>query len=489
MNLHDDLGRYGADAVAGSRSRLESVEVRQTLSARVRRGRRKRAMGGGLGAVAGVAVVAVGLWTVMPGAGDGLEPATLGEPVTAGPYRYDVDAADPVDIAEPEVLLRGDGAVMCGDEVSLTPGVTVHDELAFERGIFLEAELATLGEISPYDPPATPEPIDPTNPDGPTNDWDPAEPRWTGWLGGTIRRGVTSALLLDGETVVGEIEGSSGGGPEGYKESSLGSPIPRVGSCEVAEQTWDGLMALERGDAMNTLLVTQFWGAGEPGDRVLLATIVVDPNEPANTSTPPRERPQDDFPERDERTDDGALDPVPGGQAELLPPEGNLYQAFVVPAPAMGCAPFADQLAAGHPGADTFSYNVELPGVAASLTGELWGADPVVILPAGEEHWYQGLDAWVVVDGVSAGVKDPHLNWTSLSVGGWALSPGGDDPRRGDDCAHVEPIPELSGAVFLIFNGADMGAIEDAGIQVRGNVEPSGLYTWIYLGEAEPIEY
>src|SRR5690606_9155076 len=102
------------------------------------------------------------------------------------------------------------------------------------------------------------------------------------------------------------------------------------------------------------------------------------------------------------------------------------HQAFVVPRPERGCAPLADLRAAGHPGASAIEYTLDVPGLAPSLTGEFWGADPVVTLPEGEEPWYVGIDAWIVADEVSAGIQDPHLEWTSLSVGGWALANGGE---------------------------------------------------------------
>ncbi|WP_062136419.1 hypothetical protein [Demequina aestuarii] len=129
MNLHDELGRHGADAVDESARRLSSSDVRAALGARVRRGRRRRAVGGGVGAVAGIALVAVGAWSVLPGLGNGTvaDPAGVGgdattyrvsdsapvEPLPGGPF----DNEDT--LAYPEL--------MCGDPFELEEGVTVHD--------------------------------------------------------------------------------------------------------------------------------------------------------------------------------------------------------------------------------------------------------------------------------------------------------------------------------------------------------------------------
>ncbi|GMA35241.1 hypothetical protein [Demequina litorisediminis] len=76
MNLHDELGRAGAEATGGSAERLVSGSVVESLGARVRRGRRQRALGGA-GVVAGVGVAAVGLWAWLPlgGSARDVEPA------------------------------------------------------------------------------------------------------------------------------------------------------------------------------------------------------------------------------------------------------------------------------------------------------------------------------------------------------------------------------------------------------------------------------
>lgn len=487
MNLHDLLGRYGADAAAGSRNRLESAEVREVLETRVRRGRRRRAVVGGVGAVAGVSLVAVGVWAVAPGLGSSVDVATSGDPAAAGPYRYVVDdvlddhAVNDVPLRQPEVYLRGDDEVMCGDELSLTPGVTIHDQAALGRGIFLEAELVTLGDVTRSDPPATPKPLDPDNPDGLSNSWDPSEPIWDGWAGGVMSRQISTALLMDAATVVGVLEGSMvQTSMEQEVEGSAGSRVPTVGHCDLTEISWEDLSELERGDPMDTLLVSQFWGENQEGDVVLLATIVVDPHQPANHSTSPRDN-QPDWQDPIERS---PFAPEPVVQAELLPPDGDSYQAFVVPGPEASCAPFADQLAAGQPGAHNIQYEIELPGMTEELTGELWMDEPVLSVPTGESPWYKGLQAWIVADEVG-GIEDPPLQWHDDDL---SADFTGSYPMRDGACAFTAPDPLPQGSVFLIFHGVDMAAVEASGLMVEW-VEPSDLYTWIYLGEAEQIKY
>ncbi|MFN3866983.1 MAG: hypothetical protein ACK4MD_09770 [Demequina sp.] len=182
----------------------------------------------------------------------------------------------------------------------------------------------------------------------------------------------------------------------------------------------------------------------------------------------------------------GETEPASAGDPSSGPaPSGDhTYRAFVVPPPEPGCSPLADQLAAGLPSTQSVEFPVEVPGVTQPLTGELWGAEPVLVLPPGEEPWYLGLDAWVVAADVSDGIPDPHLTWTSLSVGGWALSPGGDDSLRDPECAYNQPIPDLEGAVYLVIEGVDPDALEQAAPGIEWAYEAAELHTWVYLGEA-----
>ncbi|MFW7413898.1 hypothetical protein [Demequina sp. SO4-18] len=140
MNLHDELGRHGADAVAESARRLSSSDVRSSLGARVRRGRRRRAVGGGVGAVAGIALVAVGAWSVLPGLGaDDAEPAetpsgTASPEAIDGAVEYVIDEEAPISDAVP----RDMAGLGCGDTAALRSGMLVYDEGAF--GLSVKSE-------------------------------------------------------------------------------------------------------------------------------------------------------------------------------------------------------------------------------------------------------------------------------------------------------------------------------------------------------------
>ena len=168
--------------------------------------------------------------------------------------------------------------------------------------------------------------------------------------------------------------------------------------------------------------------------------------------------------------------------AELEAPDGVMHQSFLVPRPVEGCAPLADLRADGLPTADMEGPAVEVPGVTESLGGEQWGAEPVLMVPAGDEPWFLERDAWLVADIVSAGIEDPHLEWTSLSsTDAWMLAAGGEDPVRDPECAYVLPIPEVLGAVFLVVDGV---APEVAANWGDATVLPEEVQTWIYLGQA-----
>lgn len=277
MNLHEELGRHGAEATADAARRLESAPVRERLSARVRRGRRNKNWGAA-GVAAAIAIIAVGVWTLGPLNGRVVEPA-VPDPAHAGPYRYDVTPGADVRSGEPEVRLRGDDAAACGDVLDLTPGVTIHDEAALGLKLWATAELTTLGERMGSTPPATPVPLDPDKPDGLMTGWDPDSPTWSVELGGILGSYEVVALLMDGDTVMGATMGLSGGSStSGEVEAVGGAPIPRVGYCEPSAQS----LTADIGSPMDTVLVFQFWETGvytEEGTPPL-ATIVVNPRVP-----------------------------------------------------------------------------------------------------------------------------------------------------------------------------------------------------------------
>lgn len=279
MNLHDELRRHGAGASGEAADALRTDEVRATLGDRVRRGRRRRTLGGA-GTVAGVALVAVGAWAVFPVPTHGTDPAGAGQSAHAGPYRYDVTGDSPT--GEPEVLLRGDDAVACGDILDLTPGVTVHDPEALTRGLWAEAELTTLSETTGRKPPATPVPLDPDKPDGLMTGWDPNHPVWGVRLAGDALLMESVPLLMNGDTVMGSSSGTSTfNNLGGHGFASGGVAIPRLGYCEPSAES----LTAEIGDPMDTVIVAQYWAStsSSPGGSQLLATIVFDPHVPANS--------------------------------------------------------------------------------------------------------------------------------------------------------------------------------------------------------------
>ncbi len=294
MNLHDELGRFGADGASGSAERLSSDDVRESLGARVRSGRRRRAVGGGMGAVAGIALVALGVWAAVPFFGvQEVEPAEPDSAVSAGPFRYDiVPGADVVD-GPPQVVLTGDNAVMCGDELSLAPGVTVHDPVAYERAIWVAAELTTsealgVGEESrryaDYAPPADA-----------FLQSDPEPALWHMGLGGDTVRWEVVPLLMDGGVVAGTsmVAGSESDVEHpGMEEASAMMQVPGDGQCG-ALLGGDGA---ERGNPMDSVLVVQFWTLSEGEEAVLAATVVIDPNGPVYDGEGPQ-LPEDFGPE------------------------------------------------------------------------------------------------------------------------------------------------------------------------------------------------
>lgn len=474
MNLYEELGRVGAEATAESGRRLGSSDVRDALEARVRRGRRTRALGG-TGVVAGVTVVAVGLWSVSPGLGGIGDPAGTGPSMYAGPVpdtEFTVDGSAPVD-AHYGIDLNDHDSFACGALVDLTEGVVVHDSSVIDRGVTVAAQ-------SWVGPPAT---------EFADGDEGSAAERWSSayasepvtvdtgrneqfftyaatWEEGRDITLIQVPLVLGGNEVVGTWVTTGtpqGTGPGSWEPERLLPVLP--GDCRGVE-TADGADGV-----YEPVLVTQIL---DDTDVRPLATIVVSGGEHEYVGL------------------GGAVrEPASDGQALLRDFDGPTYQAFVVPEPEPGCAPLAELLAAGQPGRDAVEYQVEVPGVAGTLTGALWGSEPVAVLPDGEEPWYVGRDAWLLADDVSDGIEDPHLQWTSLSVGGWALSvvggpgPASPDPLRGPNCAYNQPIPEISGAVFLVIDGVDMEAVEDAAPGVSWAVDPSELQTWVFLGTAE----
>ncbi|WP_084079225.1 hypothetical protein [Demequina sp. NBRC 110057] len=274
MNLHEELGQAGADATAGSGERLASVEVGAALGARVRRGRRRRTLGGA-GAVAGVAVVAVGLWTWLPWGGGGrdVEPAASYSPPEihhAVDYRV-ADSASVVD--EVPLDLRTSGALVCGDDVVLQEGVTVHDRAVLSSGVEVRAASQSVLSMTRGNLDQVPEgEWDNLTASAPSTIDTATESHVfqvaVGWQDGDGITVMTAPLLLRGDQVVGVgvTEGGSGGGAGGSAEASLAwTPLP--GECP------GGTGSASLGDGVyEPVLVTQVWSASL---QTPLATMVV----------------------------------------------------------------------------------------------------------------------------------------------------------------------------------------------------------------------
>ncbi|MDN4480191.1 hypothetical protein [Demequina muriae] len=459
-DFHDALRRAAqqhGEAVAPS---LTADAVVASSVHGISRGWRRRATAQAGVAVLGVTAIGMAAWLV-PSLGGVWDAEPAG--ADAGPFRYSVESGGDVRDSEPEVMLRGADAVMCGDELDLTPGLTVHDAQALDRDLFLEAELTTLGDTLGT-PTAEPRPLDPDDPDGIMTGWDPDSPSWRIAGGGEVRSYRVATLLMDDDIVAGVVASSAygaGGDEDAMLMGESGAGIPRIGQCDDSLDSWSN----DPGDPMDTRLVAQYWSTSETGESTLLATVVVDPNEPANSSEAPG-------------IDGDSPDVVDSAELSRTRPT---HQAFAVPRPEPGCSPLTDLRDAGHPSTDAPEYTVRLPFLTEELTGELWGDEWVVSVTGGDTPWYLEHHAWLVADEVSAGIPDPHLQWHPGLQ--FILRSGGTDPLRGDDCAYDAPIPEIDGAVFLVIDGVDWDAVDEAGTDPGGDRD--GYQTWVYLGEAD----
>lgn len=283
MNLHDELGRHGADAADEAAQRLSSRDVRSALNSRVRQGRRRRAVGGGVGAVAGIALVAVGVWGVLPGDTLNSEPAapevSIDPDLEARGEVYRIDESAPVGPVA-EIDVRRSQSMVCGTPFDLDEGVMVHDTSVIAQGV-------TMAALSAHS--FTPEEV--------TEEWlrgldeEEVNDSWDNFVGenptevdvseeqhvfesqvvtdGTSNTTWTSVPLLlhDGEIVsVGD-----GSGATGWETEPSRKWTPNPGACET------GGSSDPYGDGTyEPVLVTQFWDL-EPQD--LLATVVASAGE------------------------------------------------------------------------------------------------------------------------------------------------------------------------------------------------------------------
>ncbi|PKQ26965.1 MAG: hypothetical protein CVT64_00495 [Actinobacteria bacterium HGW-Actinobacteria-4] len=439
----------------------------------MRYGRRAQAWGGA-GIVAGAVTLSVVVWAALPGGPAVVGPSSIDD--VAKSWTIEIDGAGDAPVVDAPFLLDAGRGPQCGDPWTLEPGVTVHDADWAED---VKATFAVRAWV--------------------TTDSDQVLPPrrvWAGFEGlvwevdgSSVQAAppygwsLVPALVVDGHVAaVGFTDGGYGGGAGDTwtMQSRYGSPLP--GQCGNEELPTD-----VEGE-YQAVLIAQAVGASiiEP-----ILTVVI-PLEPLLVDyTGVASWWGLEVPVKDPATPD----PAPEGAAELRAPEGDVYQAFVVPTPNIdSCTPLADQRAALHPSAETVSYDVTIPGLQP-ITSEWWGADPVAIVEDDSfRAWYLGLNAWLLADYVSAGDPSPSVGWTRGSnwqepdtgdVGLWRLlgrAGAGSPPGTSDDCDYVQPIPAISGAVWLIIEGADWETIE------RENPgEPwatPDVMTWVYLGDA-----
>ncbi|MFW2512360.1 hypothetical protein ACNI3K_01120 [Demequina sp. SO4-13] len=475
-DFHDALRRaaqqHGEEVAPG----LSADAVVTSSVHGISRGRQRRAAAqAGAGAL-GVVAIGVAGWVGLPLLGEGnMEPAGPEIGVEAGPWRYDAEPGEATE-GDPQVMLQGEDEVMCLDELSLDPGVRVHDDQAYERSIWLEAALARIDEAAASPPPSQPN-VAPT-PEGRLTPI-PSAPQWVVSTGGE----AASLTLATLRVVHGTVTGLSlhyAGRDRGEGTRAEATLVPGGNACAIPTGDLTGTSAEPSGQGEETLVVAQFWATGDSGDGDPLATIVVDSSEPANTTDLPRIGETSPTPEPTAGTSgvpepSDEPTPYPATPAHLRAPEGSEYQAFVVERPQPGCSPLADLLAAGQPSPSAPEYTVEVPGVTDSLTAELWARGTLATLPAGDDPWFLKHHAWLVSQEITDGVRpEAHLEWTGDRVLQWGES----DPLQGPDCAYVEVMPQIGGSVFLVIDGVDPS--------VAGSLDsPDDYQTWVYLGEAD----
>src|SRR5690606_2049615 len=110
------------------------------------------------------------------------------------------------------------------------------------------------------------------------------------------------------------------------------------------------------------------------------------------------------------------------------------------------------------------------------ITAQWWGSDPVASVGDDAfDPWYLDNDTWLLADVVSIGAPSVAVGWSRESnwqepasddVGIWRLftrAGAGVPPGMASDCAFPQPIPEISGAMWLIIDGADLELLEQQG--------------------------
>lgn len=436
-DLRERLARHGAGATAGSGTRLASSETADALSARVRGGRRRRALGGA-GVVAGVGVIAIGLWAALPGEPQAWQPAD-GE---SGSYVYVLPSDAELPVTDAVVLVDGDDAteLQCGDTVALTPGIAVHDEAAFAGALELKAVLGVehVSRGAGFDY------VD--------------IPTWNLMWGGLSLDWQVGSYLLDGNTVVAATNGigtTVNVADAGMMWGGTGMDVLSPGVCgSGAEPSFpeDPELAPEATPDMVPMVIAQAMHNGD-----LLATIVVDPRYPTA---------------------------VPGAD-RLTEPSGGVFQAFVLPRPEAACDPLGAMRAAGSPAQGDFVTWMNLGEAVLSFDQLLGGA---TIAEGPLPLWIEDQSAWVVIDS-GKGAQSVPLQWVEDGEGktGLRLGGGGTDPLLAEGCELPDTV-QGDGSVFLVVDGVSFADHEPIRASGAIDLEPLSdwdeLQTWIYLGSA-----
>jgi hypothetical protein len=428
--LRDALGEWSGargEEVAGS----VRVHERETRAAAGRRRARNLTLTAGAAVVAVVAASAL----VVGGPWRGVEPAVA-------------PTGDPIDL----------GALVCGAPWTLEEGTVTHDESApaYFGGVSGGwITIADNGEVF-------------ENPDTLWAGYESLAWKGTPLLNGNVVLRGTVVAVKDG-TIVGVAA------PARRETAYQGEDLQAIGSYPGV--CGDEVVVSDSGPYTYHVVFTA--SLAEDPERPL--QTIIDPSGPITLEVT-------DLEYWGDPTGDSSL-------AELEEPVGDEYQAFLVaaPLPRTVCEPYTDILANGEPAKLTPTYSVTIPGVQ-SLTGEIWGNAPAVVIDDETyEAWYVGLKTGITAQEVDGGNPLGALAWTTGTT--W----GEDEPPRDlrlintadatyptelpADCAYTQPIPQLSGAVFLIIDGVDWDAlnVQNPGADITAE---EGWQTWVYLGQA-----
>ena len=169
-------------------------------------------------------------------------------------------------------------------------------------------------------------------------------------------------------------------------------------------------------------------------------------------------------------------------EPDLHSPVGDTYQAFVVPRPsAQSCTPYDDMVEAGEPTVGNhLEYTLTIPGVQP-LGAEM--TDPLVSSTTSlADEWYTHLASWLVVQ--EGSISESGMAWDDsvhvLAESDDAPAP----PAQKSNCVETFEYVMPSGSVFLVIDGIDLDAVNDAYPGASIDFDVAAMQTWVYLGEA-----